>query len=197
MSKAATGFAFIAGFAIGGAGVWYYTKDKYARIAEEEIASVKAAYAAKQEPVTVHQDEDAIRNASAKGPDKASIIDYARRLEDAGYRDYSRTVEPKKNIGETPYVISPDEFGEIEEYTKVSLSYFEEDDILSDELGEVVDDVEEIVGDALDHFGDYEEDSVFVRSDAKRCDYEILKVLGSFSEFHKKNFPPNHDQEEE
>ena len=44
MSKASTGFAFVAGLTIGAAGAWYYLKDKYAKLAEEEIASVKAAY---------------------------------------------------------------------------------------------------------------------------------------------------------
>ena len=54
--------------------------------------------------------------------------------------------------------------------------------------------MEEIIGDGLEHFGEYEEDSVFVRSDAKRCDYEILKHLGSFHDY-AKNFPPNNDKE--
>ena len=84
--------------------------------------------------------------------------------------------------------------GEIEEYTKVSLFYFE-DGTLADEYGEVVDDVEEIVGDGLEHFGEYEEDSVFMRNDAKRCDYEILRDLRTFAEF-KRTLPPEHDNEE-
>ena len=40
MSKASTGFAFAAGLTIGAAGAWYYLKDKYAKLAEEVIASV-------------------------------------------------------------------------------------------------------------------------------------------------------------
>jgi hypothetical protein len=31
MSKASTGFAFVAGLTIGAAGAWYYLKDKYAK----------------------------------------------------------------------------------------------------------------------------------------------------------------------
>ena len=50
MSKASTGFAFVAGLTIGAAGAWYYLKDKYAKLAEEEIASVKAAYAKREKP---------------------------------------------------------------------------------------------------------------------------------------------------
>ena len=39
-----------------------------------------------------------------------------------------------------------------------------------------------IVGDALNHFGEYEDDSVFVRCDERKCDYEILLDQRSFSE---------------
>lgn len=194
MSKVSTSIAFVVGAAIGASGAWYYLKDKYAKIAEEEIASVKAAYARREEPVNAKAETTVI--AAAKNKDKASIAEYTQHLQEAGYTDYSRTVEEKPSgvPGEVPYVISPDEFGEIEEYTKVSLMYFDEDGILADECGEVVDDVEEIIGDGLEHFGEYEEDSVFVRSDAKRCDYEILKHLGSFHDY-AKNFPPNNDKE--
>ena len=52
MSKVSTGFAFVAGLTIGAAGAWYYLKDKYAKLAEEEIASVKAAYAKREKPTT-------------------------------------------------------------------------------------------------------------------------------------------------
>lgn len=210
MSKASTGFAFVAGLTIGAAGAWYYLKDKYAKLAEEEIASVKAAYAKREKPTTEEKADRLLANIkdgeqtletvslvnAAKNMDKGSITEYTQRLQEAGYKDYSRTIDekPSGTPGEVPYVISPDEFGEFEDYTKVSLTYFA-DGVLADECGEIVDDVEEIIGDGLDHFGEYEDDSVFVRSDAKRCDYEILKDLRDFSDFKKKNFPPNNDEE--
>ena len=46
------------------------------------------------------------------------------------------------------------------------------------------------IGDALDHFGEYEEDAVFARNDAKRCDYEILKDERTYAEF-RKTLPTN------
>lgn len=185
MSKTSTGFAFVAGLTIGAAGAWYYLKDKYAKLAEEEIASVKAAYAKREKPTTEEKTVSLVN--AAKNMDKGSITEYTQRLQEAGYKDYSRTIDEKPSG-------TPGEFGELEDYTKVSLTYFA-DGILADECGEIVDDVEEIIGDGLDHFGEYEEDSVFVRSDAKRCDYEILKDLRDFSDFKKKNFPPNNDEE--
>ena len=50
----------------------------------------------------------------------------------------------------------------------------------------VVDDVEEIVGEeSLTHFGEYEDDSVFVRNDRLKCDYEILLDQRNYSDVTK------------
>ena len=48
MSKLSTVIAFFTGAAIGGATVWYITKERYAQLAEEEISSVKEAYAQRE-----------------------------------------------------------------------------------------------------------------------------------------------------
>ena len=86
---------------------------------------------------------------------------------------------------EKPYVISPEEFGEFEEYEKISLTYYA-DQVLTDENNEEVDDVEEIVGEeSLTHFGEYEDDSVFVRNDRLKCDYEILLDQRNYSDVTK------------
>lgn len=193
IGKFATPVAFFAGLAIGGAAAWCCAKEKYARIAEQEIASVKEAYAWREQKQEQPAETPATTTLTpGRAPEKPSIVDYAQKVQEAGYTDYSRTVEakPGPKPGEIPYVISPDEFGEIEEYTKVSLTHFA-DGVLADECGEVVDNVEEIVGDALEHIGEYEDDCVHVRNDARRCDYEILEDLREFSEF-QETLPPNH-----
>ena len=65
-------------------------------------------------------------------------------------------------MNDKPYVISPEEFGEYEEYEKISLTYYG-DQVLADENDELVEDVEGAVGfESLTHFGEYEDDSVFV-----------------------------------
>lgn len=44
-------------------------------------------------------------------------------------------------------------------------------------------DIEDTVGeDFAEHFGEYEDDSVFIRNDRLRCDYEILRDNRSFSD---------------
>ena len=69
-----------------------------------------------------------------------------------------------------------------EEHEQISLTYYA-DGVLADENDEVIEDVEDAVGiDSLNHFGEYEDDSVFVRNDARKCDYEILLDQRTYSE---------------
>ena len=73
-------------------------------------------------------------------------------------------------------------FVDDEEYEQISLTYYA-DGVLADENDEVIEDVEDAVGiDSLNHFGEYEDDSVFVRNDARKCDYEILLDQRTYSE---------------
>lgn len=191
MNSKVSGFlGFVTGIAVGGASVWYYTKEKYAQLAQEEIDSVKKAYAQRGQRAKVVEtpNDPPTDTENDRFQDKEDIAAYARKIQEEGYVDYSSTVVPSKSTTEAPaktdipYVIAPYEFGELDGYAKISLTYFA-DDILADEDGEEVDNVEEIVGDALSHFGEYEDDSVYVRNDAKRCDYEILKSLETLDQF--------------
>lgn len=205
MNKLGTVIAFLAGTAIGGMAAWRVANERYAKISEEDILSVKEAFRnreqklkdeieelkSKLEVTECLEEEEKVPStilSTNEHQDKGDINEYVRMV---NRTKYAHTSVPQKedHSVEAPYVISPKEFGEMDGYTQISLTYFEDDDILSDENGVIIDDPEEIVGDALNHFGDYEEDSVFVRSDPKRCDYEILKDLRSYAEF-RSTLPP-------
>lgn len=211
MSKLSTAIAFLTGAALGGATVWYITKERYAQLAEEEINSVKEAYARREskkekadkamrryQGTDEEVQEGQTSVVTARVAEKGSITEYAERIKNGAPMDYSRTSVPPKagqekapepeTPGEHPYVIPPEEFDELG-YTTISLTCFA-DGVLADENGVVIDDVEEIVGDALNHFGEYEDDSVYVRNDAKRCDYEILRDEREYAEF-RKTLPDN------
>lgn len=203
MNKLGTVIAFLAGTAIGGMAAWRVANERYAKISEEDILSVKEAFRNREQKlkdeieelkskleVTECSEEEKVPStilSTNEHQDKGDINEYVRMV---NRTKYAHTSVPQKedHSVEAPYVISPEEFGEMDGYTQISLTYFE-DDILSDENGVIIDDPEEIVGDALNHFGDYEEDSVFVRSDPKRYDYEILKDLRSYAEF-RSTLPP-------
>ena len=84
----------------------------------------------------------------------------------------------------TPYVITPEQFGEYNEYGTKTLTYYA-DNVLTDEIDNPItlDEMITMIGpDALDHFGEYEDDSVYIRDEMNEMDYEILKSEKKFSE---------------
>lgn len=195
MSK--TGFAmFLAGATVGAAATWLCLRRYYEQITQEEIDSVKAAFAerkpvianiAKDEKSNEKQEENQHKADIAKL--KPDLVNYAAKLQEEGYTNYTehskKNTEEKKDepMPNEPYVISPDDYGENDNYTQISLVYYAGDGVLADDEDEVVEDIEDTVGeDFAEHFGEYEDDSVFIRNDRLRCDYEILRDNRSFSD---------------
>lgn len=182
--KGTSFITFAVGLGIGSAATWYFLKTKYEKLAQEEIDSVKQAFSNKKE---TDKEPDPTQDVHAEfTKEKPNINEYAKKLSREGYTDYSKVsnesektpvneVPETETIGvEKPYVISPDEFGEFYDYSKISLTYFS-DHILTDENYEMVEDIDDVVGfESLNHFGEYEDDSVFVRNDRLKVDYEIL-----------------------
>lgn len=173
-SKVAFIIGSVVGVGIGVAGTYSYFKDKYEKLAEEDFNSRRVFDEDKKdEPVEPVVE----KTADSRTVDKPSIAAYSAILQKEGYVNYSDMQDKKQKqeiAVDRPYVIQPSDFGEFDDYEKISLTYTA-DGVLLDDMNEIVDDIEETVGeDSLEHFGEYEDDSVYVRNDAKKCDYEIL-----------------------
>lgn len=177
---------FIIGAASGATVAWYLLKDKYETFAQEEIDSVKEVFARREQEM---KDETVKRNVAEGIKDsdrtKPDLKEYAEQLKKNGYTRYSDLSADDEGVSDKqtkPYVIPPEQFGDDENYDQISLTYYA-DGVLADENDEVIDDVEETVGiESLNHFGEYEDDSVFVRNDTRKCDYEILLDQRTYSE---------------
>lgn len=187
---------FVMGAAVGSAATWQYVKKKYEQIAQDEIDSVKEVFSKKD--FTPVNEPDDIRNKANQAKEKLGVAEYAARLQEHGYTNYSNMEANVKNTSnkkeeesepmavDKPYVIEPEEFGEIDEYERISLSYYS-DNILADDNDELVEDVDTIVGvESLSRFGEFEDDSVFVRNDRLKCDYEILLDQRRYSDVIKR-----------
>lgn len=87
-------------------------------------------------------------------------------------------------IEKEPYVISADRYGEYDSYSCINLTYYDGDCTLADSSDAVIEDIEKVVGDALDHFGDdpNDPDTVFVRNERYMTDYEINRDERSYLE---------------
>lgn len=190
MNKSIIGVvSFIFGAAVGSFITQELVKKKYERIAQEEIESVKELYKAKENTSGIRQGIiEGTNNPNKEFKEKIQHIsdkimrDYKRVLKDQKYSNDTANDNSERSNSVEPYVISPEEFGEVEDYDKVSFTYYA-DGVLADEYDEVVENVDEIVGEeSLTHFGEYEDDSVFVRNDKLKCDYEILLDQRNYSD---------------
>lgn len=161
---------FSLGAAVGATAAWMFLKNKYEQQAREEIEAVREYYSIKTEKVVEENDDDV---------EPEEVEEY-----DALVQEYSGSDEKggSEDMRKKPYVISPDEYGELDNYDVESLVYYA-DGVLADNNNEPIDNIANVVGtESLTHFGEYEDDSVFVRNDRLKCDYEILKDYQNYSD---------------
>ena len=201
-------FIFAAGAAIGSAVAWLYAKKYYEKVANDEIESMKEWLARRVEEQDEAMDEEKTPEPTANpvSPSaKPDLMEYASKVKDLGYFDYSRRTEKPEepeqsddeeeevDILDEPYVIKPEVFGE-EDYEEVSLTHYA-DGVLCDEQDNPIEDVDGLVGaDYAEHFGEYEDDSVFVRNDRLKIDFEILADQRNYSDLDKNKSYPTEDE---
>lgn len=189
--------SFVAGAGISSAVTYKLLKVKYEQFAQEQIDSVKETYQRRatlkvpdELSETVDEEVEEAIEAGMSEESDISVSDYAKQLKGLGYTKYSdissdkneEKEEPKPMI-DKPYVIPPEEFGEFEDYECISLTYYA-DGVLTDDDDELVEDVDDVVGlESFNHFGEYEGDSVHVRNDRLKCDYEILYDPRKYSDY--------------
>lgn len=196
---------FISGAAFGAAITVKVVKTKYEKLANEEVKIVREYYASKRSEtdttkvevedveVTTKYTEEIKELDRIKKLDGEEKIDaYLDLIEKNGYtpKDTDK-IEDDKNTEKKEIVtvkhksntvlITPEELGEeVEEYERcfdiTTLIYYADGVMAYHEDEHLVDDIEDLVGTEFkDHFGDYEDDAVFVRNFRNETDYEIIR----------------------
>lgn len=174
-NKVVNAIAFLLGAGIGSVITWKLVETKYKKLAQEEIDSVREVYSKKEIALANEvKKAHACLEANTKN-DK--VPSYQHIVEDMGYAAESEEEEGVGNV----HVIPPESYGELG-YEEVSLTYYA-DDVLAYDDDSVIRDVNKVVGKgSLNTFGEYEDDSVFVRDDDKKIDYEILRDMRRYSD---------------
>lgn len=174
---------FISGAAIASFITYKVVEKKFKDIADEEIESVKAMYERKLKKVELDVNEALIKadkdeEVEVEVNPTAKINPYVTLVTDLGYSNKKEEEDMEENTIE---VIPPEDFGEYG-YKRESLTYYT-DGVLTYDNDEKVTDVEKLVGPiALNSFGEYEDDSVFVRNHGMKTDFEILKEYRRYSD---------------
>ena len=180
---------FAAGAAIGSLVTWKVLdkklKDEYEQRLAEDTASIKEAFTDEnlREMVDIIDRVNEVGTTNAVPPE-----DFRKIVQKLDYiaEDSVDNAKEERPItmdeAEFPAVIDPNDYGEYADYDTQTLYYYT-DDVLADDMNNVVEDVEDIVGSyALTTFGMYEDDAVHVRNDRKRCYYEVLRSECAYSE---------------
>mgnify|MGYP007007453797 CR=1 FL=1 len=189
MSSLNKAFIFMLGAAVGAVTTYVVVKKKFEKKADEEIESVKEALG-KRRKCEREKEEENNSTTIYEVADK----ELKERLDSLGYN--TAASDPRDDPKEfrivhcneegaidmrEPYVIPPEEFGENDYQTETLYLYA--DDVLTDDMDNPIEDVDGMVGeDSLTHFGEYEDDSVFVRNDVLKIDFEILLDSRPYSE---------------
>lgn len=189
---------FAAGAAIGSVVTWKLIEKKYKDLADEEIESVIETFKNRKPRITKDEVKETVEKVINKWKDpKETVedivtaerysIENEEEIDEDDESNYTIDVDNDDEVV-TPYVITPEEFGEYNEYGTKTLTYYA-DNVLTDEIDNPITSEEMVtmIGpDALDHFGEYEDDSVYIRDETNEMDYEILKSEKMFSEIPKR-----------
>ena len=212
MNKSIFGvIGFVLGAAAGSLVTWKLIEKKYMDMADDEIRSVKEMYRSKIVNSEVLDEKNDDMFVARKGPEftvSMEVTDEGKKLVDKlnnltatyasddekpDYTAYSQAKE-KHNVfddampeepevkHDEPYIIDPTEFGEFSEYEQRELTYYKDGVICENDTDMI--DPYDILGDidVEEHFGEYENDRVFVRDDRRQVDYEILRDERTFME---------------
>ena len=184
---------FLAGLGIGGAAGWYISKVKSEETKNEEIDESNAAFKERIQELEKEIEElggKSKENIAKKHSPKESIDDLMKQYSGQSKpetKKSSKKKEVSKKNESGIEVIDESEFDTMDDYSVYSLMYYKEDDILTDEDGDVVADQSFYTGDLslAEFFKDEDNErngSVFLRSEERGADYEILLSMRSYEE---------------
>lgn len=162
---------FTAGLAVGFLTAKGLLSKKYMQQAQEEIDSVKEAFR-KQNKQLVSA-KDSVGESNLQIETKESYRNYTDNL------GYSAKADP-----EQPRVINPEDFGEVDEYDQISLTYYA-DKTLTDDQERPLDDkeIDDTIGrENLKRFLNEDVDAIYIRNDRVKADYEVLRDMTTYAE---------------
>ena len=184
-----TFLTFVLGAAAGSAATWYFLSKKH----EQDIQEINDQWSVycdgldeikemENAQVEDEPEEEPVRVAEERTyGTPISIKEAATSLVQPDASDYYE--EGDESMDE-PYVITPEEFSELEYegYSTETLTLYS-NGVLTDYLDNVIENVDDVVGEeSLEHFGEYEEDTVFVRNDHLMTGYEIQRDYRTYAE---------------
>ena len=194
------GFIFLGGLITGAVITYFAMKNKCEEYIQKEIKEVK------DELHNRHNDvENEVIDVEETEEVKDTEDDVTEEIKDTEdaenhqeYNDIINEYAPSNEVEiseiereDDPrfaHIVTPEDFGSIEGYDYDSL-YWHPNNVVTnntDTESRHPDELYNLVGmswsEIESHFGEYEDDTVFVRNNDLKCDYEILRTIEDFEE---------------
>ena len=183
--------AFILGAAAGVASSMFYFKTKYEQKADAEIQEIRDLYAKKTEAEEKKEDTPVTSHQVTKADDLHAT---ARHISE--YTKYTpkdeptepQTEEPKDGIHvekvdfapmknpnpPRPYLIDSSDYGQDDNFDPLCWEWYT-DGVLANENDEIVDNIQEWIGDGLKVFAESEDNLFWVRNEKYGVDIEVAR----------------------
>ena len=192
-AKIASIISFVVGALSGTIGTYIFIRKKYDDEFQKKRDEMIAYYQNK-----VGKQETTEPPAVLEEDKETDMMEEARRLsEENGYKRPYHEIDRVVTMEETPpydpsndterdlpYIVDGVEFGSQEGYEMCVLNCYE-DGVVTDEKNEVLteDDIEECVGSKnIDQLYRVEGDSIYVRNDRLKRDYDIIERIGRYAD---------------
>lgn len=193
---------FVVGTLLGSATTYFVVKKKFETEKENEIKEMREYYTKREEIISEHADKEvdilkqeieSMRQDAEEQPtvDEEELEEYRNIVSQYNHPEYADALVRKRELQmadakkaeedmteerqEPFYIIKPDEFGTIDDYELVNLTWYA-DGILADEFDNIIgeEEIEERIGsEALIEIGKYLPKFIHVRNDDLEIDYEI------------------------
>ena len=184
------GFIFLGGLITGAAITYFAMKNKCEEYIQKEIKEVK------DELHNRHNDDVENDVIDVEETEEVNDTEYVENHQE--YNEIANEYAPENEVEITEiereddprftHIVTPEDFGSIEGYDYDSLYWHPNNVVTNNTDTEIIDEDElyNLVGmswsEIESHFGEYEEDTVFVRNNDLKCDYEILRTIEDFEE---------------
>ena len=190
------GFIFLGGLITGAVMTYFAMKNKCEEYIQNEIKDVKDELN--------NRHNDCVENDVIDVDETEEVKDTENVENHQEYNELTNEYAPENEVEiseiereDDPrfaHIVTPEDFGSIEGYDYDSLYWHPNNVVTNNTDTEIIDSDElyNLVGmswsegtvgeDSLTHFGEYEDDTVFVRNNDLKCDYEILRTIEDFEE---------------
>lgn len=187
------------GLVVGGVAGYRYAEmkleEKYEQIASEEIVKAKNYYRSTIRKDVFESPMQMVEAVAKLDPEASdALVKYGSVDSDdeapsnvVNIFDVSgdeSLLDPERRDPEEPYIITEEEYLEGEpEFEQVTLTYYEGDNVLTDDRDQIVPDHSCVGDDNLVHFGlgTEQKNMLFIRNEKAEADYEVSRSEGSYS----------------